>query len=487
MATFAPAGTGGIKPPKPPVDSLTGTGGIKPPKPPNDTYAGTPLAGTGGIKPAPAPPAVAQQPPTGRDLAGALHPSTPTDGPNPYAGTDLAAAVAQTQGVPATPAQPAQNPINSVFQEALINQLSTPPASSPSTGGNLANALGVPASSPSTGGNLANALGVPASSPSSATPTDDVFREALVDQLGRPAPGAANYNDTPDPNDPFAAMGGGVQLSNGDWVPKDHPMVAQAAPAATAAPVTAPTTAPVPTAEPTTAPVTAGVEPNPNAPPSAAGVDDELRKALLAQLTAGQQPVGSVENDPRAAAFRVAQKRNADRTRAQATESAAQGGMLGTGGFNGVNRAIDASRAESEAGYEAGLVGEQMDERRQELQFAMTMAGQMGDREAQANLQRELAKLDADIQREGLAVTTRGQDIDAKLQEMGFGVTTRGQDIQKYGINQSAEIDRADQILRRYGLDLNDKQTRQRLGFDYAALTEQANRQAMLAALGLGE
>src|SRR5690606_6471204 len=26
-----------------------------------------------------------------------------------------------------------------------------------------------------------------------------------------------------DPNDPFAAMGGGVKLANGGWVPKDNP------------------------------------------------------------------------------------------------------------------------------------------------------------------------------------------------------------------------------------------------------------------------
>ena len=67
---------------------------------------------------------------------------------------------------------------------------------------------------------------------------------------------------------------------------------------------------------------------------------------------------------------------------------------------------------------------------------------------------------------------------------LGVDTSRRGQDIQEYGINTSAELDRLQQQLSRYGLDLNDKQTAQRLGFDYAQLQALMNRNAVLDLLG---
>src|SRR5690349_12358428 len=54
-----------------------------------------------------------------------------------------------------------------------------------------------------------------------------------------------------DPNDPFAAMGGGVKLANGAWVPKNNPLASPGGDAASTA------TPAVPEAAPTTAPSTA--------------------------------------------------------------------------------------------------------------------------------------------------------------------------------------------------------------------------------------
>jgi hypothetical protein len=133
----------------------------------------------------------------------------------------------------------------------------------------------------------------------------------------------------------------------------------------------------------------------------------------------------------------VAQRRNQDRARAQAAESANQTGLAGTGGFGGALRNLDQARGESEASFEAGIAGQMMEDRRAEL-------------------------------------TTL----------LGIDTTRRGQDIQKFGITTSAELDRLQQQLSRYGLDLNDKQTAQRLGFDYAQLQALLNRNALLDAIG---
>jgi len=280
----------------------------------------------------------------------------------------------------------------------------------------------------------------PQAASGAASPQDvqSVFRTSLIEQM----------NASPDP---FASQGGGVQVDGG-WVPKDHPLAQGATPTAAPAPVQSEPTRMAPVAE--------------DAPTSTEGIDQELRAAILQQLRGNPEQSMDVANDPRAAAFRLAQRRNQDRTVAQAVEDAAYGGRLGSGGFEGDMRGINQARAESEAGFEAGLVGERMAERRAELTQAMAFAQALGDRESAADLQRELAQIDASLQREG------------------YSVTQRGQDVQRYGIDQSANLDRLDQELRRYGLDLNDKQTSNRLGFDYAQLTELANRQAVLAALG---
>lgn len=354
----------------------------------------------------------------------------------------------------------------------------------------------------------------PAPAPATASQVQDVFRDSLVEQLsatadpfaamgggvrlpnggwvpkdhpdaqqaGQPATveGTGGIKAPPVSGDPFTAMGGGVQTPSGGWVPNNHPEAQSAAPA----PVTPTPVTPAPAAPAPVTPAPVAANPQTPAAPTSNAIGDAFRTAVLAQLERGQQPVGDVENDPRAAAFRVAQRRNYDRDRAQAAESAAVNGFTGSGGFDGTVRGLNQQRAEAEAGYEAGLVGEQMAERRAELMNAMAMASALGDRESAADLQRELATLDATVRREGYDVSRREQDIDAALQREGFGVTQRGQDIQRFGIQTSADLDRADQVLRRYGLDLNDKQTAQRLGFDYAQLQELANRQAVLAALG---
>jgi hypothetical protein len=278
-----------------------------------------------------------------------------------------------------------------------------------------------------------------ANAPASPAQVQGVFSQALMDELSMPPAAPASP-------DPFAAQGGGVQLPNGGWAPANHPD-------APPQPLPAPT---VPETTPVTTPATA--EPDPNA-----DITQALHDAIVSMLKPGE--MGDMADDPRAAAFRVAQKRSYDRARAQAAESAAQSGMTGTGGFEGAMRGLEQSRGESEAAYEAGLVGEELNARRTQLTQALGLAQSMGDRDAQIQLQRELAQLNAQVQREG------------------YGVTTRGQDVQKYGIDTSAMLDRLQQELQRYGLDLNDARTRDALGFDYTKLQAMMNEAAAMKGL----
>lgn len=476
---------------------LNMTGGVKPPKKtpttpdPFEAMGGGFATDEGGWVP--------------KDHPLAQQQSSVTPVPPPPA----AAATPAAPSAPA-PAAPANNDaIADVFHESLVNQMSNPDPFTASGGGVQVNGGWVPKDHPLA--QQAEALGDTGGikpEPEAAPVSSDPFTAMGGGQLinGGWVPNSNPASGVPQNPDPFAEIGGGVQIDGG-WVPNSNPAAHQAqtptpeVSAATPVPALAAVT-PTPL-DPVAPPVTqAPVTPVPTAaPPEGDPINDTFRAAVMKMLTAQATP-GDVQNDPRAAAYRNAQRRNQDRARAQAAETANSDGTIGSGGFDGEMRGMDQQRGEAEAQFEAGLVGEQMKERRADLMYAMSVAQQLGDREYAADLQRELAQLDAQIRREGNAITTRGQDLDASLQREGYGVTTRGQDIdaalqkegygvtkrgqdvQKFGINTSAELDRAQQQLQRYGLDLNDKRTAERLGFDYAQLQELANRQAVLAALG---
>lgn len=84
-------------------------------------------------------------------------------------------------------------------------------------------------------------------------------------------PNVVQAQQTAQPTqDPFAAIGGGVQLASGAWVPKDHPLAQQQAAVQSTAAQPAnrnPTPAPAQAASPTTSTGTVTSYPNPQLPP----------------------------------------------------------------------------------------------------------------------------------------------------------------------------------------------------------------------------
>lgn len=78
---------------------------------------------------------------------------------------------------------------------------------------------------------------LPPAAPPSATSVRPPTPTTTSPAPTTPKPAALN------PADPFAAMGGGVKLASGDWVPKDHPLAKAAGQTATAATTAAPATA----------------------------------------------------------------------------------------------------------------------------------------------------------------------------------------------------------------------------------------------------
>lgn len=182
-------------------------------------------------------------------------------------------------------------------------------------------------------------------------------------------------------------------------------------------------------------------------------------------------------NDPlisgQIGAFRSAQQRGLERSRAALAERAAARGTLPAGGFDAAVGGLEADRGFNEAQYESGLLAQEGQTRRQELLQAMQLAQVMGDNEAQRQLQERLATLDLSL-RERLGLGDLG------LRERGLGIQERlGQgdiDIRGRALTQQGLLGRGDLALRLLQSLLGNQQF-------YAGLGE--NRDQFYANLGL--
>jgi hypothetical protein len=215
-----------------------------------------------------------------------------------------------------------------------------------------------------------------------------------------------------DPNnDPFASIGGGVYV-NGGWVPKGH----AGAQGATS-----------------TQPPAGGAAPDPSQPaatsvnqqaqnastysqtPGAAqadytvnqGTQDVVRNSWLEQATQGTQvdrndPNFKQQLDPFVAAQDRARRQYESE---QAERTSAQG--LGNSGAMDQERRLGMERAGQAAGaFESQLVTRELQNRREEIQTALTSLGGLVSADQEMALKRELADLDAALKREGIDAQT---------------------------------------------------------------------------------
>jgi hypothetical protein len=263
--------------------------------------------------------------------------------------------------------------------------------------------------------------------------------------------------------DPFAAMGGGVQV-NGGWVPKSHPLAAQAPQQAAppSGPGAAPgTSVPAPANQALQTPTTVGQTPQQGQQTSVAGA---FQQALVNQLAPGAISAQSPEIAPAIAANRASEQRGLERGRAQLAEQAAQQG-IDPNGFGSQLRGLQAESALRSGQFEGGAVQQLGRDRMNQLQSALSLSGSLlGDQDRMA-LQREMAQLQAQLQREGLGVqSSLGSGDLALRRDLGTGQLNLG-------------------LL---GTLLSNQQFGQGLSSSNALGQAQLNQQAILALLGGG-
>lgn len=205
-----------------------------------------------------------------------------------------------------------------------------------------------------------------------------------------------------------------------------------------------------------------GTSPVPGEPPKT--INDAFRSALMTQLNTS--PDVSL-NDPalksQSDAFSLSQQRSQERSQNTLAEQAALDGTNTSGGFTSDKLGLEQGRAQAEGGFNADLVGRELQNRRSQIMQALQMgAGYLSDQEHQA-LQKQLAEMDAAIRREGIS-------SQSSIAAGDLGFRNRALDVQSnLGLLQAL---------------LGNEQAGNAVGFNYAALQEQANRAATMAALG---
>lgn len=230
----------------------------------------------------------------------------------------------------------------------------------------------------------------------------------------------------------------------------------------------------------------------------------QLRTSIMGLLgtNVNQASVTDADIAPQSQAFAAAQDRYGAARRAEAVQAASRGGYANSGGIDQRLDALKQNTAQAVGANDAALVGQKLEQRRQQLNTALGLAQQMGLADEANNLQRQLANLNASIE-------TRGQDITREQtglqRELGnLDASTRiylgdlNAQMQREGISAQERAARMDAELRRYGIDMQgrlgdlDAALRNRqidlgydqLGVDVGQIQAQMNREAVLAGLG---
>lgn len=209
--------------------------------------------------------------------------------------------------------------------------------------------------------------------------------------------------------DPFAAQGGGVQTPNGGWLPKSHPDAQKyLVPTAGGAGTSTATTVPGQSMAAQTYSATPGATPSPYT--TNQGAQDVVRNSYLARATQGTT---IDQNDPnfrqQADTFAAAQERaRRDQVADQAEAFSAAGSGMGGSGAQDVRARLTNERAAQATGqFEAELVSRELQNRRDEIREALAGLSGIISSDQRNALQRELAELDAQLRRAGIASSER--------------------------------------------------------------------------------
>lgn len=317
---------------------------------------------------------------------------------------------------------PSTGTTGGAFKTALTNAINpTPTSGSTSTTG---------------GQNFASAGGaVPPPAPAPAQPAPAQPQQPQAAPTATPSQPAAGA-------DPFAAMGGGVQLPGGQWVPKDHPLAAQAGAAAGAATAQGATAAAPGGPQPITNAASALTAQVPNTPPTT--VAGAFQQSLMSKLNQAPMDANNPNISGAISANRQAEQRGLERNRAMMAERAAAQG-LDQNAFNSQLTGLAQESAGRQGQFEGNAVMQGARDQAQQLMQALSLGAGMLSQQDQLAMTDKLAQLQAQISREGIASQNQlgmgAQNIQRSLGEgqLNLGLMNTLLNNQQFGQNLGAQ------------------------------------------------
>lgn len=179
-----------------------------------------------------------------------------------------------------------------------------------------------------------------------------------------------------------------------------------------------------------------------NTPATKTPVQSAYQDALLKFMSRSQETPSLSDPmlGPQAEVYRVQQQRNQERNRRSNVERAAATGQNQSGYLDSmINQGVQDQRTNT-AAYNANLIGNEMNKRRQELLAALQLASATGDQEAMRALQEKLAQVSAMMQQQGLNL--QGQlgagDLALRQQQTQMG---NDQFYDQLGVNTALGIE----------------------------------------------
>lgn len=229
----------------------------------------------------------------------------------------------------------------------------------------------------------------------------------------------------------------------------------------------------------------------------------QAQQALQQILTRGSSTPSITDPtlQPVSDAYRSGQQRNYERLRSAAAERAAQDGTLQSGGFDAEALGYLQDTNAQSAAFDANLVREEVQARREELVTAIQIANQMGQFDQAQQLQQQLALLDGALRQQGMqmdfGLRSRGLDLQEQGMNMDFGLRSRGLDIQQMlgrgdldfrqrGLDLQGQLGRGDLGLRLLQSLLQNDQFFSQLGLSAAQIQAILNQSAVQSILGGG-
>lgn len=216
-------------------------------------------------------------------------------------------------------------------------------------------------------------------------------------------------------------------------------------------------------------------------------LNDLMRSRVLELLQTNPNGASITDADlaPQADAYAAARERSRRQQQNAVSERLGAAGSGSSGAADLALRQGFESAGQDTAAFNAGLVGEKLDTRRQMLENAIQVAAPLGMAEESANLQRQLSGVNAQLATMQLGATMQGQrlqerlanldvqtrmnlaNLDAQLRREGYGTTERlaamDSELRRYGIDVQGNLGLLNAVISLMGMDQQNTQFNQNL------------------------